>query len=110
MSSLNVALLCPSIDCSMVLWLNLSTGKVGERGIESHSGIKFSKSRTFFPPHSRKFYIVGNLRDRGVASSALDRRAQITNPVSRGQCHLIHLKIIRKFSGPGLAYMCIEVA
>ena len=30
----------------------------------------------------------------------------ISNPVSGGQCHLIHLIILRRFSWPSLAYMC----
>ena len=33
-------------------------------------------------------------------------RTQISNPVSGGQCHLIHLTILRGFSWPSLAYMC----
>ena len=32
-------------------------------------------------------------------------RARISNPVSGGQCHLIHLIILRRFSWPSLAYM-----
>ena len=37
-------------------------------------------------------------------------RARISNPVSGGQCHLIHLTILRRFSWPSLAYMCTKVA
>ena len=37
-------------------------------------------------------------------------RAQISNSVSGGQCHLIHLTILRGFSWPSLAYMCTKVA
>ena len=32
------------------------------------------------------------------------------NPVSRGQCHLNHLTILRRFSLPSLAYKCTKVA
>ena len=35
--------------------------------------------------------------------------AQISNPVSGGQCHLIHLAILRRFTWPSLAYMCTKV-
>ena len=41
---------------------------------------------------------VGSLRDREVACSASDRRARISKSVSEGQCHLIHLTILRWFS------------
>ena len=37
-------------------------------------------------------------------------RARISNSVSGGQCHLIHLSIIRRFSWPSLAHMCTQVA
>ena len=59
MYPLNVASLSPSIDCSMVQWLNLSAGKVGERRFESRSGIKISKSRMFFPSSLVKILYCG---------------------------------------------------
>ena len=34
---------------------------------------------------------------------------RISNPVSGGQCHLIHLTILRMFTWPSLAYMCTKV-
>ena len=37
-------------------------------------------------------------------------KARISNPVSGGQCHPIHLTILRRFSWPSLAYMCTKVA
>ena len=37
-------------------------------------------------------------------------RARISNPVSGGQYHLIHLTILRRFSWLSLAYMCTKVA
>ena len=35
-------------------------------------------------------------------------RARILNPVSEGQCHLLHLTILRRFSWLNLAYMCAQ--
>ena len=37
-------------------------------------------------------------------------RARISNQVSGGQCHLIHLTIFKRFSWLNLAYMCTKVA
>ena len=51
--------------------------------------------------------IVGSLLDRDVACSASDARARISNPVARGQCHLIHLTISWPMC---LAYVCTRVA
>ena len=45
--------------------------------------------------------IVESLHDREVACSASDR---ISNLVSGGQCHLMHLTILRRLSSPSLAY------
>ena len=59
----------------------------------------------FLPSPRVKLSIVGSLRDRDVACSA-----SISNPVSGGQCHLIHLIILKRFSWPSLAYMCTKVA
>ena len=74
-------------------------------------GLGGLKETKMFLPHPRvKVSIVGSLRDREVACSASDRRARISNPVSRGQCHLNHLTILRRFSWPSLAYMCTKVA
>ena len=62
-------------------------------------------------PHPRvKVSIVGSLRDREVACSPQTTRARISNPVSGGQCHLIHLTILMKFSWPSLTYMCTKVS
>ena len=49
------------------------------------------------------FNFVRSLCDREVASSA-------SNHVCGGQCHLIHLTILERFSLPTLAYMCTKVA
>ena len=37
-------------------------------------------------------------------------RARISHPLSGGQCYLIHLTILRRFSCPCLAYMFTKVA
>ena len=48
---------------------------------------------------------MGSLRDREVGALSQTARARISKPVSEGQCHLIHLNILRRFSWPSLAYM-----
>ena len=74
-------------------------------------GLGGLKETKMFLPHPRvKVSIVGSLRDRGVAFSTSAARARISNAVSRGQCHLNHLTILRRFSWPSLAYMCTKVA
>ena len=71
--------------------------------VPGRGGLKETK---MFLPHPRvKLSIVGSLRDREVASSGSG-----SNPVSGGQCHLIYLTILRRFSWPSLAYMCTKVA
>ena len=35
-------------------------------------------------------------------------KALISNPVFGGQCNLIHHTILRRFSWPSLAYMCVQ--
>ena len=69
-------------------------------------GIK--ETKMFLPHPGVKVSIVGSLRDREVACSASNRQG--SNPVSGGQCHLIHLTILRRFSWTSLAYMCTKVA
>ena len=51
-----------------------------------------------------RFNITENARDREVACSDSDRQGSISDRVSGGQCHLIHLTIPRRFSWPSLAY------
>ena len=52
-----------------------------------------------------KLSIVGSFCDRELACS--DRQGL---NFARGQCHLTHLTILRRFSWPSLACMCIKVA
>ena len=62
-------------------------------------------------PYPRvKLSIVGSLRDREIACSASDRQGFNFKPMPEGQCHLIHLTILRRFSWPSLAYMRTKVA
>ena len=76
--------------------------------VPSLGGLKETK---MFLPHPRvKRNIVGSLRDREVACSASDRQGSNVGPVCEGQCHLIHLTILRRFSWPSFAYMCTKVA
>ena len=77
--------------------------------LESQNGVRtcdlrLSKQAAF----NTALSIVGSLRDREVACSASDRQG--ANPVSGGQCHLIHLIILRRFSWPSLGHMCTRVA
>ena len=68
------------------------------------------KNKMFLPHPLVKVSTVESLRDREVACSAQTAMARKSNPVSRGQCHLTFLTILRRFSWPNLAYMCTKVA
>ena len=82
----------------------VSTAAFHARVRGSVPGLGGSKETKMFLLHPRvKLSIVEDLRDREVASSASDRQGSISNPVSGGQCHLIHLTIFRRFSWPSLA-------
>ena len=69
---------------------------------------RFEGNKMFLSHPLVKLSIVGSLRDREAACSASD--LQGLNFVSGGQCHLIHLTILRRLSWPNLAYMCTKVA
>ena len=89
----------------------VSTAAFHARVRGSVPGLGGLKETKLFLPHPRvKVSIVGSLRDREVACSAIDRQGSNSNPVSGGQCHLNHLTILRRFSWPSLAYMCTKVA
>ena len=51
-----------------------------------------------------RFLTMENVRDREVTCSESDRQGSISDRVSGGQCHLIHLTIPRRFSWPSLAH------
>ena len=64
--------------------------------------------KCFSPAHSEIiFNIVGSLHDLEVASSSQTVMVLISNPVSGGQSHRIHLTILRRFLWPSLVYICI---
>ena len=86
----------------------VSTAAFHARVRGSVPGLGGLKETKMFLPHPRvKLSIVGGLRDREVAFSTSDR--QDSNPVFGGQCHLIHLAILRRLSWPSLAYMCTKM-
>ena len=63
----------------------------------SFPGLGGLKEAKMFLPHPRvELSIVGSLRDREVACSALNRQGSNFG----GQCYLIHLTILRRFSRP----------
>ena len=64
-------------------------------------GLGGLKETKLFLPHPRvKLSVVRSLRDREVACSASAPRGRIFNPVSGGQCHLIHLTSSGGSPGP----------
>ena len=89
----------------------LPAWKVGDRRFEARSGTQVLKKQKFSSPLNRKDSIMWGAsvteRQRAWPQTA---RAQISNYVSGGQCHLTHLTILRKFSWPSLAYMCTRVS
>ena len=64
----------------------------------------FKETTIFFHAHSERFNIVRGFRDhREVTCSASD--CQDSNPVSGGQCQLIHLTILKRCPWPRLAHI-----
>ena len=89
----------------------VSTAAFHARVRGSVPGLGGLKEAKMFLLHPRvKLSIVGSLSDREVAARPQTARARISSPVSGGQCHLIHLTILRRFSWSSLAYMCTKVA
>ena len=89
--------------------LKLPAWKVGDRGFDPHSDMQVAKKQNVSSPLTRKYSIFReNLRDRELACSASDRQGSNSNPVSGGQCHLIHLTILRRFFQPSLANICAQ--
>ena len=95
-------------------WLKLSAWKVGDRGFEPRSGIQVLKKQNVSSLLTRKNSILWgvSVTEKYMASSASVCQGSNfeLNSVSGGQCHLIHLAILRKFFWPSLAYMCAKVA
>ena len=90
--------------------LKLPASKIGDRGFEPHSGLQVLKKQHVSSLLTRKDSILCGAsvveRYRARPQTA---RAQISNSVSGGLCHLIHLTILRRFSWSGIAYMCTKV-
>ena len=84
----------------------VSTAAFHARVRGSVPGLGGLKETKMFLPYPRvKLSIVGSLRAQPQTA-----KARISNPVSGGKCHLIHVTILRRFSWPSLAYMCTKVA
>ena len=87
-------------------WLMLPAWKVGYRGFEPHFGLQVSKNKMFLPRSFVKIkYCKYSVTERARPQTS---RARISNPVSGGQCHRIHLTIVRRFSWPSLAYNYVQ--
>ena len=95
----------------LVQWLKLLHWKVGNCRFEPHARLQVSKKQNVSSLHIRK---DSTLRGRSVTErwgvQPQIAKARISNLVSGGQCHLIYLTILRRFSWPSLAYMCTKVA
>ena len=94
-------------------WLKLPAWKVGDRRFKPHSGLQAAKKRNVSSPLTRKHLnIVGNLHDREVACLTSESKGSnfkscvwraVSSHLCGGQCHLIHLTILKRFSWPSLA-------
>ena len=89
---------------TLAQWLKLLAWKVGDRGFEPRPCIQVSKkqnvSSLLTAPCSQIQY-CGELR-RLRRTRPQTARVRISNTVSGGQCHLIHLAILKRFSRPSL--------
>ena len=80
-------------------WLKLPAWKVGDRGFESNSDLHVSKKQNVSSLLTRKdSKLWGAFVTERWCVRPQNARARISNPVSGGQCHLIHLTIFRGFS------------
>ena len=84
---------------ALVQWVKLPAWKVGHREYEPHSVLPVLKKQNVSSPLTRKDSILwgASVSERWRARPQT-ARARISNPVSGGQCHLIHLTILRRFS------------
>ena len=84
--------------------VKLPDWKVGDRGFETHSVIQVSKKRNVSSPLTRKDLIMWRTSvTESYRARPQTARALISNPASGGQCHLIQLTILERFSLPSLA-------
>ena len=66
-----------------------------------HSGLQVSKKQNgFFPLTCKDLILWGTSVTERQRARPQTARARISNPVSGGQCHIIHLTILRTFSRP----------
>ena len=86
------------------LWVN-TPRLLGDACSESRRWQVRSKKQNVSSPLTRKDSILlrASVTKRWRARPQA-ARTRILNSVSGGQCHLIHLTILRKFSWPGVAY------
>ena len=90
----------------LVLWLKLPAWKVGDSGCVPRFGIQVSKKK-LLPRSLEKIQYCAwgatvTKRWRARPQTVIDL---ISNPVPG---HLIYFTILRRFSGPSLAYMCTK--
>ena len=92
-------------------WLKLPHWKVGDCVFEPNYGPKVSKKQNVHPPPSiEKIPILWGAVTERQRARPQTASARVSNPVSGGQRHLIHLTILSKFSWPSLTYMCTNLA
>ena len=90
-------------------WLKLCAWIVRDSGFEPHSGLQVKK--TVSSSLTRKDSILwGTSVTERYHAQPQTARAPISNPVSGGLCHLIHITILGKLPWPSLANMCTNVA
>ena len=69
----------------------------------------FKEKNVSFPLTRNDSILWGTSVTKRWRAQPQTARAQISNPVSGGQCHLVHFTILRRFSWSSLAYMCTKV-
>ena len=70
----------------------------------------FKETKCFSPLIRKKIILWGASLTERWRARPQTVSARISNPVSAGQCHLIHLTILRMFSWPSLACICPMVS
>ena len=95
---------------ALVQWLKLPAWKVGDCGLEPHSGLQIPKKQNDSSLTLKYSILWGASVIERWRARPQTTRARISNPVSEGQCHLIHLTILRKFSWPRLAQRWLKTS
>ena len=83
----------------------VSTAAFHARVRGSVPGLGVLTKKCFFPIHVWNSLLWGASVTEMYRTWPQTARVRISNPVSGGQCHLIHLTILRRFSWPSLAYV-----